>query len=363
MHFGRGSITLALVAVAGCSSVGSATSQGSVATEGSSVALTFVTGLGETGLPDIATVSHDRGTVDLVTHDRSWQVFGSFYAGGVAVDVTSGHLGKKGMVAVLDTDGSVALLFATDGMPHRLNFPIIAYRRVRNGQPVDSTPPARGMALADLDGDGNDELVVGSDLGVAIVDNLAMFVTANPERPPPGNGFRYDAGRVPGAVAAFDFDGDGKNDVLAADQSEATLRIYHNAGGPDKLAAPATVDLPAPGQAIAATGCPEAPAVVLLADGRLVRISKNGKAATTASELTPITRAAAGAGQVAVGSKAAASGIALYYACADSSQLVRTAAGDQIGVAITRGATDGHQELATLGGDGKTVSVYELAGY
>jgi hypothetical protein len=361
VHFGRGSITLALVAVAGCSSVGTATSQGAVQTGGSSVALTFVTGLGETGLADLATVSHDRGTVDLITHDSSWSMFGSFYAGGIAVDVTAGHLGAKGMIAVLDTDGSVSLLFP-NGMPHRLTFPIIAYRRVRNGQPVDSTPPARGMVLADLDGDGNDELIVGSDLGVAIVTDLAMYPTANPEKPPPGNGFRYDAGPVPGAVASFDFDGDGKRDVLCVDQSEATLRIYHNSGGPDQLAAPALVDLPAAGQAIAATGCPDAPAVVVLADGRMVRITKDGKAATTASELTPITRAAAGPAQVAVGSKAASGGVALYYACADSSELVQTPKADQIGVAMASG-TDGHQELATLGADGTTVSVYELAGY
>ena len=74
----------------------------------------------------------------------------------------------RGAVAVRDQGGSVALLAADPGMPHRLVFPIQVYRRVRNGQPIDDSPPSRAIALADLDGDGSDELIVATPDGVPL---------------------------------------------------------------------------------------------------------------------------------------------------------------------------------------------------
>ena len=365
MRLGGASPIIFTLLVAGCSIGGEVAPEGAVVTDGESTAVAFA-GLVTGAAPDVAVMSPSRGTIEILAQnpDDSWRLIGSFFSGGVGAQLVGGRVSGNGLVAVLDTGGSVSLLGADPAQPHRLLFPVQAYRRIRNGKPVDSTPPARGMTLADLDGDCSDELIVGSDLGVAVVRNLDPILKANPEKPPRGDGAAFDAGPKPGVVAALDFDGDGKLDVLALDESEAAVRTLRNLSTPGKISL-ATADvlpLPSLGVSIHATGCTTAPAVIVLSDGRLAMVSRTGKVTLEAADLTPIKQVASGGAQVALASSAT-NNLSLFDACTVSDHYLGLASGMPANLALTPLTTNRAHELALLSPDTKTVQLIRLTGF
>jgi hypothetical protein len=353
-------ILVTLTLVAGCGAGTGVVAQGSVATGGSSSGLAFV-GLVDGAPEDVAAISASRGVVEILTQaaDGSWSSVGSFFAGGTAVEVEGARIGGRGMVVVKDQSGSIALLGADTTRPHRLDDAIQVFRRFRNGMPQDQTPPARAFALGDLDGDGSDELVVSAPgLGVAAIGDLATWLQSitSPEHVPPANGSQYDAGANPGAIAVVDVDGDGRKDVVELDDAEPALRVYGNHGGADKLASPERIALPAPGVKVAGTSCATAPVVVLLGDGRMVTVGRDGKVSPAVTDLVPVKQLAA-SDHAMVMTSGATSTIALYDACASTGAFLRIEQSLASSMAISP------TELALLAGDGKTVSLYQLNGY
>ncbi len=87
---------------------------------------------------------------------------------------------------------------------------------------VDTTPLA--LASADLDGDGNIDLVVvnsdADDVSVLKGHGDGTFETA----------LNLDVGVLPVAVAIRDFNGDGKPDIITADSVDNTVTVLPNQG-------------------------------------------------------------------------------------------------------------------------------------
>ncbi len=325
------------------------------ATGGGSTAIAFAA-LAD-GAPDLVAASPTRGDVDVFSEnsDGSWASVGSFYAGGAGAEIVSGQIGGRGAVAVRDQGGSVALLGSAVDLPHRLNFPVQVWRRVRNGQPVDGSPPARVHLLADLDGDGSDELIVSTDQGIFIVVALAALLSANPEHPPPANGFRL-AGGAPGPVAALDLDGDGLVDLLALDVEQPLARVWHHASAAaGDFAATQKISLPAPGRAAAATDCAGTPALVLLQDGSALALGSDGKTAPIMTGAPAISEWASTGDAHAVFSASPL----IYDAC--GRRAVHLGVPSQTARAAMSSSADGaFKRLALLDEDGSTLSLFRI---
>jgi hypothetical protein len=358
---------LALLFAAGCT--GGISSQGSIKTGGSTVGLAFAQ-LVNGSTPDLAAISSNRGVVEVYTFDKgAWAEVGAFFAGGRAVEIITGKEKGGGVVAVRWDVGTVAILPADPDFPHRLGDPFQVYRRIRNGVPVDSPaqPPAGGYALGDLDGDGSDELLVGAgSLGLFVVPGggINLALAGNPEKPPQINGNSYPAGPQPGAVAAVDLDGDQKLDVVLLDQREAVARIYKNGGGAANLKSATKVTLPAPGAKVVVTGCAENPVAILLADGGLVTLSRDGKVETVAADLKPIKAIASTRSSVAM-TWGPDGSLALFDACTTDGAGVfpNIPTGNVANLAVSAFGDGDRQEMALLDADGKTVSVYQISGF
>src|SRR5439155_26983916 len=209
------------------------------------------------------------------------------------------------------------------------------------------------------DGDGSDELIVATPDGVLIVVGLAEVLDANPEHPPPANGFRLDAGPEPNAVAAIDVDGDGRLDVAALDGSEPTLRVYHHrdagAGGFD---GPRAIALPATGAQVVASGCAAQPLRVLLDDGRVVALTGDGAIVPSLDGGGKVGALVATRDATAAAAPStAAAGLMLYDACAHIG--VGLGLPPSASVAMTAGAPSS-ERLALLAPDRATVSLYRV---
>jgi len=338
--------------------------QGSVTTGGDATALAFAelvpAAAGGEAVPDVIVASPKRGEVDVLTEngDGNWREVGAFYAGGDAQELAVGHVGGRGAVAVRDQGGSVALLAADTGMPHRLTFPIQVYRRVRNGQPVDDSPPSRAIALADLDGDGTDELLAATPNGVLVIVGLADLLDTNPEHPPPANGFRLDAGAQPNAIAAVDVDGDGRLDLVGLDAAEPTLRVYHHRGaGAGDFDGPRAIALPSPGAQVVGSGCAAQPVRVLLDGGRVVALTRDGKIVPSLNADDPIAALYATRDATAASGKPSSGALELYDACANSSVALGVPPAQAAAMAA---GSSSFERLALLGEDQKTVALYRV---
>jgi hypothetical protein len=356
---------MSAAAVPACGGGVSVSSEGSVTTGGSSVGIAFATldGAGVTPAlePDVVVASGKRGEVDvLVRADlTSWRVFGNFFSGGETLQVAGGHVGGGDVVFVRNANGEVALLPTQAGVSHRLGFPVSIYHFVRNGVATDTSPPATGLAVGDLDGDGSvDAVVAAPGLGLVVLPKLAVAADprVNPERPPTINGFKLAAGPAPSEVVVTDVDGDGRADVAALDAQTPTLRTFTTVTEAPLLIQPAlTVTLPAIGVALRATGCAARPLVATLADGKLVAVTRAGQVEPILDEMAPVSHLAASGDALAVDS---ARGLSLVASCADNGALLGV---DAIAaVALTPANALKARELAVLQPDGNTVSLYQV---
>ena len=359
------SVLMSAVAVPACGGGVSVSSEGSLTTGGSSVNLAFAdlsgSGVQPALEPDVVVASGKRGEVDvLVRQDlTSWRVFGNFFSGGETVQVAGGRVADAGAVFVLNTNGEVALMPTQAGTSHRLGFPVSIYHFIRNMVPTDSSPPATGLAVGDLDGDGSVEAVVAAPgLGLVVLPGLAAAADpkVSPERPPTMNGFKLAAGAAPREVVVTDLDGDGRADVAALDGNTPTLRTYlTQSQKPLDIQPAATITLPAIGESLRATGCAATPLVVTLADGHVVTVSRAGKVEPILGEMVPVHHIASAGDALAVDS---ARGLSLVDACADGGALLGV---DPIAaVALTPITAAKTRELAVLQPDANTVSFYQL---
>src|SRR5207249_2818194 len=89
--------------------------------------------------------------------------------------------------------------------------------------PVDFQP--EGIASADLNGDGKLDLVVGNFAGGNLSTGSISILLGN------GNGtfqapVNYPAASTPLGIAARDFNGDGKQDLVVAIANSSAVRIF-----------------------------------------------------------------------------------------------------------------------------------------
>ncbi len=348
---------VAIALLCGCSN--GVVSQGAVSTGGGAVTLAWASLdrglLAPPASLDVLVASPTRGEVDVLVEsdDGSWVNTGSFYAGGSAIDLAVGHVGGRGAVAARDQGGSVSLLVADADMPHRLTFPIYIYRRLRNGQPVDDSPPSRALALADLNGDGSDELLVATDWGVLTVENLEQFIGANAEHPPPGSGQQLDDGHPPDGVAAVDVDGDGRLDVIALDRQTPALRIWMQADGGHF--SHQTVPLPAAPSRVVASTCAGVSARVLLDDGRVYALGPDAKLSSPLSMDPKVATLIATRDALALAA-APIGDLRLSDACAKTTVDVAT----PTSLAADLRADTSFDRLALLSTDATTINLYRI---
>jgi len=359
------SVLMSAAAVPACGGGVSVSNEGSVATGGSSVGLAFAdlngAGVGVAVEPDVVVASGKRGEVDvLVRQDLvSWRLFANFFSGGETVQVAGGRVAGAGAVFVRNQDGEVALMPTEAGASHRLGFPVSIYHFVRSGAPTDASPPATGLAIGDLDGDGSAEAVVTAPgLGLVVLPGLAAAADpkVSPEHPPTINGFKLAAGPAPIEAVIADVDGDGRADLAVLDAQTPTLRTYVTQSQlpldiqPDK-----TLTLPAIGVALRATGCAATPLVVTLADGRLVALTRTGQIEPILDEMVPVHHVASSGDALAVDGDR---GLSLFDACAAAGSLLGV---DPVAaVALTPANSAKTRELAVLQPDGNAVSLYQV---
>lgn len=149
----------------------------------------------------------------------------------------AGDLARSIAAADVDGDGQVDLLLGTetvDGSKH-LGY-LQVFRNAGNrafspGGAYAGGETARAVAMGDLDGDGDADAVIADDHGGRRVDvlfNDGHGVFSSPSS-------AYGAGASPSSVALGDLDGDRLPEVLVASEGLAVLR---NSGGGTFVAAP-----------------------------------------------------------------------------------------------------------------------------
>lgn len=359
-------VLMSAAAAPGCGGGVSVSAGGTVDTGGSSVALAFAD-TGGSGVmpavdPDVVVASGKRGEVDVLERVDafSWRVFGSYFSGGETVQVAGGRVAGAGAVFVRNTNGEIALMPTTAGMSHRLGFPVSIFHFIRNMVPTDSSPPAAGFAVGDLDGDGSVEAAIAAPgLGIVVLPGLAAAADpkVSAEHPPTLDGFKLAAGPSPSEVVIGDIDGDGRADIAALDAQTPTLRTYlTRSQAPLDIVADATLTLPAIGTAVRVTGCASRPLVVTLADGRIVAVTRTGKVEPILADLAPVTHVAASGDALAVDSSRV-SGLSLFDACADSGAGLGLPVG-VAAVAMTPADAGATRQLAVLQPDGATISLF-----
>jgi hypothetical protein len=98
-------------------------------------------------------------------------------------------------------------------------------------------PGPVAVALGDLNGDGKPDLVTGNGGTGQFLNTISVLL--NKGNGSFGAGKDYEVGFVPFAVAIGDLNGDGKNDVAAANDDDHTVSVRLNDGdgtfGPTRL--------------------------------------------------------------------------------------------------------------------------------
>lgn len=174
------------------------------------------------GDPDLLVYSRDGRGVRLLRNDRGRFVLVGHLDGGEDVNAIS--------LSDLDADGLLDVVVASAAREGDCRLPfisgcpegVLAWRQ-RARWEFESVPvraePRRALALRwhDLDADGRDELIVGSDFGmlnggnqVLRVERVGGALTLTEQPLPPG----FDARIFAMGVSPIDVDGDGVDEVL-----------------------------------------------------------------------------------------------------------------------------------------------------
>jgi hypothetical protein len=361
-------VLMSAATVPACGGGVSVSQEGSVDTGGGAVAVAFAdtsgAGVPVALEPDVVVASRTRGEVDVLVRQDffSWRVYGNFFSGGQTVQVAGGRVSGAGAVFVRTDDGEVALMPTEAGTSHRLGFPVSIYHFIRNGQATDTSPPAAGFAVGDLDGDGSVEAAVAAPgLGVIVLPGLAAAADpkVSAEHPPTINGFKLAAGASPSDVVITDVDGDGAPDVAAIDAKDGTLRTWRTqTRAPLNIQPDKTLALPGPAAALHATGCASAPLIVTLADGTMVAMGRSGKLDKVLPEMAPVHHVAASGDALAVDS-AHTPGLSLFDACAGGGGSLLGLPVAVQSVAMTAANAASAREIAVLQPDGNTVSMFQ----
>jgi hypothetical protein len=223
--------------------VGSSSSTFLLGTEGAAVALAPLGG----DVPDVLVAIPQTGQIEVLAEQGGWRSMGQAFAGGEPLELAAGQVGGRAVVLVRLEQMQVTCLLADETRAHWLTFPIRVWQSGR----------LNGIAVADLDGDGDDELLAAHGEGLQVVRELARLAEADPESPPNLADAALDVEPL-AAVTAADIDDDGAVDVVGL-TAAGRLRRVDPTGG----VAPAEVPAPEGAARLVPSACPEAPLVVL----------------------------------------------------------------------------------------------------
>ncbi len=182
------------------------------------------------------------GVLDIVSASRAWDNQGN-------VIVTTGVVGTHPAVGDLDNDG-VPEIVSTDRATHTIAVwhynPNVAgdFEVIRQGVDMNATiannpccPNAAGCTtgggpptIADFNGDGFPDVGVAGGIGYVVFDGVDLMATAvAPVDTIAWLTLTQDCSSAQTGSSVFDFDGDGKAEVVYAD--EEMLRIYDGTTG------------------------------------------------------------------------------------------------------------------------------------
>ena len=175
---------------------------------------------------DFVLASELNGTLTPMYQDDSKP--GVFAPNGITLHV-DGHP-RSVAAADLDGDGDLDFVSANDGGSHPPGT-LQVFWQARSGfstEPgltLQATGAARSVAVADLDGDGDLDLVSANDAGFHLEGNLQVFFQDSHQSFTSAPGKLHTEIR-PTCVAAADLDGDGDMDLVAANRGSANLTLY-----------------------------------------------------------------------------------------------------------------------------------------
>lgn len=222
---------------------------------------------------DVLLLAPERKVLEVFASDGGgYQNVGSSFIGGSEYVGDGTPVATRAATLMIDGVAKHVLLTQLGGMlitmvvpgleAHLLEYPVRVYHRQYGD--------IQSFSVADVDGDGSDELLVGEGWGVAIVE-LTPSLEVMPEAPvdQATTTTRIDEARGAGAIAASDVDGDGIKDVITLDPDGSIMHVYMQ--GNANLVEQFT---PAKGADAVASDCPSVAAFLHLADGQVVALSR-----------------------------------------------------------------------------------------
>ncbi|HZO13460.1 MAG TPA: hypothetical protein VFB62_09375 [Polyangiaceae bacterium] len=206
---------------------------------------------------DIVVANPTRFEVDVFAAvEGEWSLVASGFSGkNGANEIVGAHVGGRPVV-LARSENEVTLLAGVLGEPHRLRFPVSVY----SGRGV-----LHDIDAADVDGDGDDELLVVGQQGAAIVE-LIPALDAHPEQPPSRSETEtlVEVGVDMNAIGAADIDDDGNFEIVVATPDVA--RVYR---GEERL----DIELDAPAEQVARVACSGRGGLLGLAGGERRQIA------------------------------------------------------------------------------------------
>lgn len=162
------------------------------------------------------TVAFGKGAGDFASPGVSFAVGQMPYQRVRAADVN-----KDGFADVITTNmesADVSILLA-DGKGGFTPAP---------GSPVRANPSPFGLAIGDVNGDGNADLAIINYSGRPTdgsKDAITILIGSGNGRFAPASGSPFNSGRSPGSIAVGDVDGDGSDDVAVANMGSNNITL------------------------------------------------------------------------------------------------------------------------------------------